>query len=162
MGGFRLLPLLAEWAESEPLSRMDLNNVSIGVRLTWGRETEPRPTVEVSGFPPDATGFAVFRGSEMIDLCLTGVAVGALGMFANMGVYDGYFAAGEDVEDAVAYERVRSFLAALPVKEPYENGGSPYFSYDRGIESGSYKISEGGKLVFLRFVMLGARRNWVR
>lgn len=162
VGGFRLLPLRAEWAESEPLSWMDLNDVSIGVRLTWGRETEARPTVEVKGFPPDATGFAVFRGSEMIDLCLTGVAVETLGLFANMGVYDGYFAVGEDVEDAVAYERVRSFLAALPVKEPYENGNPPYFSYDRGIESGSYKISERGKLVFLRFVMLGARRNWVR
>lgn len=162
VGGFRLLPLRAEWAESEPLSWMDLNDVSIGVRLTWGRETEARPTVEVRGFPPDATGFAVFRGSEMIDLCLTGVAVETLGLFANMGVYDGYFAVGEDVEDAAAYERVRSFLAALPVKEPYENGNPPYFSYDRGIESGSYKISEGGKLVFLRFVMLGARRNWVR
>ena len=162
VGGFCLLPLQAEWAESEPLSRMDLNDVSIGVRLSWGPETEPRPTVEVSGFPPDATGFAVFRGSEMIDLCLTGAPVGSLGLFANMGVYDGYFAVGEDVEDAVAYERVRSFLAALPVKEPYENGNPPYFSYDRGIESGSYKISEGGKLVFLRFVMLGARRNWIQ
>ena len=102
VGGFRLLPLRAEWAESEPLSWMDLNDVSIGVRLTWGRETEARPTVEVKGFPPDATGFAVFRGSEMIDLCLTGVAVETLGLFANMGVYDGCFAVGEDVEDAVA------------------------------------------------------------
>ena len=48
-----------------------------------------------------------------------------------------------------------------PVRERDEDGFAPHFWLERGIHDGTYEIDQSGRLVAMRFLMLGARENWV-
>ena len=131
------------------------------IRLSWTRHDLPRPRVELPEFPAEATGFAAFRGRELLDVCLTGVPLAGSDLFDNFALYDrpSGTAPFEDAKEAFA--ATEEFLAGLPIREPDKDGRAPTFWLESGIHSGSYEINGSGRLVALRILRMAARKQWV-
>ena len=158
--GMRILPLRALCASKALTQEEAISRVTSWVRLCWGRETERRPQVKLSLFPPEATGFALFRGSELLDICLLGHPIAGTNLFDNFALYE-QGCGGEGVSVIEAFALVEKFLRDLPVRERDENGCAPRFWYEKGIHDGEYDLDEDGRLLGLRIVMMSARKQWV-
>ena len=132
------------------------------IRLSWippvyGSDQK----VSVRGFPEDATGFAVFRGRELLDVCLCGIPVSSLGLFDSIACYDGEGEGAVPLSSDAAFGIVEKFLAELPIRERDNNGSMPGIWFERGIHDGWYDIDKSGRLIAMRILMLAARRKWV-
>ena len=56
--------------------------------MSWlSNGKEVRPKVRVPDFPSEATGFAVFRGRDLLDVCLRGIPITDLGPFDSLAFY---------------------------------------------------------------------------
>ena len=119
------------------------------------------PPDELPEFPPEATGFAAFRGRELLDICLTGVPLAGCDLFDNFALYDRPSETAPFADAREAFAAVEDFLAALPIRERDKDGRAPKFWLEFGIHSGSYEINETGQLVALRIIRMIARKQWV-
>lgn len=163
VGEVAVLPLRATFADgSTPRDEVfDRFRYFSFVRLSWTRHDLPRPRVELPEFPPEATGFAAFRGRELLDICLTGVPLAGSDLFDNFALYDRPSGTPPFADAQEAFAATSDFLAALPIRERDKNGRAPTFWLEFGIHSGSYEIDEAGRLVALRIIRMAARKHWV-
>ena len=160
--GLSVLPLKVREPNGRAVPEDQWWSVKGRIRLSWNskEDVRNRRTVSLPGFPADATGFAVFRGRELLDVCLLGVPVKELGLFDNVALYE----RGADGEVPTVSEAVgilSKFLSGLPVRERGEDGRPPSFWLERGIHDGTYDLDENGCLAYLRFLRLSARARWV-
>ena len=161
VGSLDVLPLTVPFADSSLPADEVLDRARSFIRLTWDRETGERPSVRLEAFPPKATGFAVFRGRELLDVCLTGIPLADSDLFDNLALYEQSEPDRPFDSSRMALEAVRDFLDDLPIREPDEKGNPPCFWYERGIHDGVCMMGRGGRLAVLRIIMLSARRKWV-
>ena len=160
-GDVTVLPLKAPFANVSLAADEVLSRVRSWIRLTWGREMVARPHVELSDFPPNATGFAAFRGRELLDVCLTGVSLAGTDLFDNFAIYDRPVESDRFVDAQEAHVVVSNFLESLPIRERGKDGLAPRFWLELGIHDGTYEIDENGRLVALRIIRMVARKQWV-
>jgi hypothetical protein len=160
--GLKVLPVKALNSDTR-LSAIDAKEkLYRWIRLTWSPPiNEMRPKIAIDGFPNDATGFAVFRDDSLIDFCLCGIPVAGLELFDSIAFYKKPCREGPSLTEDKAFLEVEKFLAALPVRELEEDGRPPHFWLERGIHDGMYEIDESGRLIAMRFLMMGARETWV-
>ena len=160
--GLKILPLKAVFANPSLTREEAQERMRCWIRLSWlSIETGPEPKVHVPGFPHDATGFAVFRGHALIDVCLSGIPVCDLELFNTLAHYDGEGDNTLPLSDDEAFSIVKKFLGDLPVREHGENGSMPRFWLEHGIHEGHYELDGDGRLLSLRILMLNARREWI-
>ena len=161
VGEVSVLPLRAKRADGAIPPGKVLDRVRSFVRLSWTNHDLPRPRVELPEFPADATGFAAFRGRELLDVCLTGIPLAGSDLFDNFALYDrpSETAPFEDAKEAFA--ATEEFLVGLPIRERDKDGRAPRFWLERGIHNGTYELDDAGRLVALRIVRMAARKQWV-
>ena len=160
--GLKVLPLKATFADPTLDRAAAHERMYRWIRLSWlANGKEVRPKVQVPDFPSDATGFAVFRGRDLLDVCLCGIPITDLGLFDSLAFYDGEGNSADNLSDGEAFGEVRRFLGDLPVRERDKEGYSPRFWLERGIHDGEYDINDEGRLIAFRILMLKARRQWV-
>ena len=163
VGEVSVLPLRAVFADGS-LARdevFDRFRYFSFIRLSWTRHDLPRPRVELPEFPAEATGFAAFRGRELLDVCLTGVPLAGTDLFDNFALYDRPSETTPFKDAKEAFAATEEFLAELPIREPDKEGRAPTFWLESGIHSGSYEINGSGRLVALRILRMAARKQWV-
>lgn len=161
VGEVSVLPLRAKQADGAIPPGEVLDRVRSFVRLSWTNHDLPRPRVELPEFPADATGFAAFRGRELLDVCLTGIPLAGTDLFDNFALYDKPASGEPFANPEEAFAAVEDFLASLPIRERDKDGRAPRFWLERGIHNGTYEIDDAGHLVALRIVRLAARKQWV-
>ena len=160
--GLKVLPLRATFADPTLDCTAARERMYRWIRLSWlSNGKEERPKVRVPDFPSDATGFAVFRGRDLLDVCLCGIQITDPGLFDSLAFYDGKGNSADNLSDGEAFGEVKRFLGDLPVRERDKEGYSPRFWLERGIHDGEYDINDEGRLIALRILMLKARRQWV-
>lgn len=160
-GTISVLPLKAAFADSSIPSDEVIERARSWIRLAWGREETPRPHVALPDFPPDATGFAAFRGRALLDVCLTGVPISGSDLFDNFALYDRPFESLPHTDVSEAFGAVSDFLSALPVRERSADGRPMHYWQECGIHDGKCEIGGDGRLVALRVIQMAARRRWV-
>ena len=161
--GLDVLPLVASGALATDLPDGVSEGARNFIRLSWNGDPYPRVKVELPNFPADATGFAVFRRGEFLDLCLTGVPIADAGLFDNLAIYAQELkedAGCERMDGDTAYARIRMFLDELPIREPDKDSGEMRYWQERGIHDGNVELDDQDRLVSLRIVMRSARRQW--
>ena len=160
--GLKVLPLRATFADPTLDRAAAHERMYRWIRLSWlSNGKEVRPKVRIPDFPSDATGFAVFRGHDLLDVCLCGIPITDLGLFDSLAFYDREGNSADNLSDGKAFGEVKRFLGDLPVRERDKEGYSPRFWLERGIHDGEYDINDEGRLIALRILMLKARRQWV-
>ena len=157
--GFKVLPLRAMKAASELSGEDEKKKYERITTFNWVLPPL-RERVVVQGFPPEATGFAVFHGRELCDVCLTGMPIGGLGLFDYIDCYDGELDSSAELTEEGAFALVQKTLGGLPVHERYESGFEPMVLHECGVGCGSYDLNEEGRLLALRIMMENARKNW--
>lgn len=157
--GFKVLPLRAMKAASELSGEDEKKKYERITTFNWVLPPL-RERVVVQGFPPEATGFAVFHGRELCDVCLTGTPIGGLCLFDYIDCYDGESDLPTGLTEEDAFALVQKTLGGLPVHERYESGFEPMISHECGVGWGSYDLNEEGRLLALRIMMENARKNW--
>lgn len=162
VGGLKVLPLKAILADPTLDRAVARERMYRWIRLSWfSNGNEARPKVVIPDFPSDATGFAVFRGRNLLDVCLCGIPITDLDLFDSLAFYDGEGNCADNLSDGEAFGEVKRFLDGLPVRERDKEGYSPRFWLERGIHDGEYDVNDEGRLIALRILMLKSRRQWV-
>ena len=160
-GAVSVLPLKALNADSSLPPGEVIGRARSWIRLVWGREEFARPRVSLPGFPRDATGFAAFRGRELLDVCLTGVPLAGSELFDNFALYDRPSDSPCFADAREAFSAVSDFLSALPVRERNADGSPLRYWLECGIHDGKCEIGDDGRLVALRIIRMAARCKWV-
>ena len=160
VGEVTVLPLRATFANGSHPPDGILARVRNWIRLVWLYDL-PRPHVTLPEFPQEATGFAAFRGRDLLDVCLTGIPLAGSNLFDNFALYDRPTESPPFENAQEAFAAATAFLATLPIRERDKNGLAPHFWLEHGIHDGTYEIDEAGRLVALRIIRMIARKRWV-
>ena len=161
VGDVSVLPLKAVLAATDQPPDEIFERVRSWIRLSWTRHDLPRPHVALPEFPQEATGFAAFRGRDLLDVCLTGIPLAGSNLFDNFALYDRSTESPPFENAQEAFAAATAFLASLPIRERDKNGLAPHFWLEHGIHDGTYEIDEDGRLVALRIIRMIARKRWV-
>lgn len=157
--GFQILPLVAPGAVVGEVGEIP-GRAHHFIRRGLGPDLDPRVKVELPDFPNTATGFAIFRNGELLDLCLTGVPVGRVGLFDNLALYAEGTANAGCLDEATAFVRVTTFLDNLPIRGQDDDTHEIRYWLEHGIHDGTCVLDDQDRLVSLRIVMKSARDAW--